>query len=178
MKPFCSAWSSRTLIARHSSTPRSGSAGRGGLAFFDHAIRYPQGQLAKAQRPVNPQQLRVSEGESAAPRELTRRSQGSRKGSRSPTSEPGSWATMRPMDFQLTEQQELIRKEVAALARSFSLDYWLEKDKKAEYPRDWGKKFTQAGWPGVIIPEEDGGSWPRRPRAPPIIPPIRTPPAR
>src|SRR5215470_1900116 len=28
------------------------------------------------------------------------------------------------MDFALTEQQELIRKEVAALARSFSLDYW------------------------------------------------------
>jgi len=30
------------------------------------------------------------------------------------------------MDFQLTEQQELIRKEVATLARAFSLDYWLE----------------------------------------------------
>src|SRR5260370_20084813 len=170
MKPFCSAWSSRTLIARHSSTPRSGSAGRGGLAFFDHAIRYPQGQLAKAQRPVNPQQLRVSEGESAAPRELTRRSQGSRKGSRSPTSEPGSWATMRPMDFQLTEQQELIRKEVAALARSFSLDYWLEKDKKAEYPWDWVKKFAQAGWLGMIIPEEYGGAGPGVTQDPPSPP--------
>src|SRR5712692_602463 len=65
---------------------------------------------------------------------------------------------MRPMDFQLTEQQELIRKEVAALARSFSLDYWLEKDKKAEYPWDWVKKFAQAGWLGMIIPEEYGGS--------------------
>ena len=62
------------------------------------------------------------------------------------------------MDFQLTEQQELIRKEVAALARSFSLDYWLEKDKKAEYPWDWVKKFAQAGWLGMIIPEEYGGS--------------------
>ena len=30
------------------------------------------------------------------------------------------------MDFALTEQQELIRMEVAALARIFSLDYWLE----------------------------------------------------
>ena len=37
---------------------------------------------------------------------------------------------MRAMDFALTEQQELIRKEVATLARSFSLDYWLEKDRK------------------------------------------------
>ena len=38
------------------------------------------------------------------------------------------------MDFTLTEQQELIRKEVGTLARSFSADYWLEKDQKAEYP--------------------------------------------
>src|SRR5213596_2330243 len=65
---------------------------------------------------------------------------------------------MRGMDFQLTEQQELIRKEVATLARSFSLDYWLEKDRKAEYPADWIKAFAQAGWLGMIIPEEYGGS--------------------
>src|SRR2546427_12972422 len=62
------------------------------------------------------------------------------------------------MDFQLTEQQELIRKEVASLARSFSLDYWLEKDRKAEYPTDWVRAFAQAGWLGMIIPEEYGGS--------------------
>src|SRR2546426_3773402 len=64
---------------------------------------------------------------------------------------------MRAMDFALTEQQELIRKEVATLARSFSLDYWLEKDRKAEYPWDWVKTFAQAGWLGMIIPEEYGG---------------------
>src|SRR6266850_6782510 len=40
------------------------------------------------------------------------------------------------MDFALTEQQQMIRKEVATLARSFSLDYWL----------------------GAIVPEEYGGS--------------------
>ena len=62
------------------------------------------------------------------------------------------------MDFQLTEQQELIRKEVATLARSFSLDYWLEKDRKAEYPADWIRAFAQAGWLGMIIPEQYGGS--------------------
>src|SRR6266699_1515268 len=65
---------------------------------------------------------------------------------------------MRGMDFQLTEQQELIRKEVATLARSFSLDYWLEKDRKAEYPTDWIRAFAAGGWLGMIIPEEYGGS--------------------
>src|SRR2546428_4896993 len=62
------------------------------------------------------------------------------------------------MDFQLTEQQELIGKEVATLARSVSLDYWLEKDRKAEYPTDWIRAFAQAGWLGMIIPETYGGS--------------------
>ena len=62
------------------------------------------------------------------------------------------------MDFALTEQQELIRKEVAALARSFSLDYWLEKDRKAEYPWEFVKAFAAGGWLGMIIPEAYGGS--------------------
>ncbi|OLC34958.1 MAG: acyl-CoA dehydrogenase [Candidatus Rokubacteria bacterium 13_1_40CM_4_69_5] len=62
------------------------------------------------------------------------------------------------MDFVLTEQQELIRKEVATLARSFAPDYWLEKDRKAEYPGEFVKAFAAGGWLGIIIPEEYGGS--------------------
>ncbi len=62
------------------------------------------------------------------------------------------------MDFALTEQQELIRKEVAALARTFSLDYWLEKDRKAEYPTEFVKAFADNGWLGLMIPEAYGGA--------------------
>jgi acyl-CoA dehydrogenase len=62
------------------------------------------------------------------------------------------------MDFALTESQELIKKEVAALARSFSLDYWLEKDKTAEYPNDFVKAFADNGWLGLMIPEAYGGA--------------------
>jgi alkylation response protein AidB-like acyl-CoA dehydrogenase len=62
------------------------------------------------------------------------------------------------MDFALTEQHELIRKEVTALARSFPPEYWLEKDRKAEYPWEFIRAFAQAGWLGVIVPEEYGGS--------------------
>jgi acyl-CoA dehydrogenase len=62
------------------------------------------------------------------------------------------------MDFALTEQQELIRKEVAALARTFSLDYWLEKDRKAEYPTEFVKAFADNGWVGLMIPEAYGGA--------------------
>src|SRR5262245_66475370 len=62
------------------------------------------------------------------------------------------------MDFALTEQQQMIRKEVATLARSFSLDYWLEKDRKHEYPWEFVKAFARAGWLGAIVPEEYGGA--------------------
>ena len=62
------------------------------------------------------------------------------------------------MDFRLSEQHELIRKEVTALARSFPPEYWLEKDAKAAYPWEFVKAFAQAGWLGVIVPEEYGGS--------------------
>jgi alkylation response protein AidB-like acyl-CoA dehydrogenase len=62
------------------------------------------------------------------------------------------------MDFALTEQQELIRKEVATLARSFAPEYWLEKDRKAEYPWEFVRAFAEGGWLGAIVPEAYGGS--------------------
>jgi acyl-CoA dehydrogenase len=62
------------------------------------------------------------------------------------------------MDFALTESQELIRKEVSALARTFSLDYWLDKDTKAEYPDEFVRAFADNGWLGIMIPEEYGGA--------------------
>ncbi|MGH7264891.1 MAG: acyl-CoA dehydrogenase family protein [Candidatus Rokuibacteriota bacterium] len=62
------------------------------------------------------------------------------------------------MDFALTEPQELIRKEVSALARSFDWDYWREKDRKAEYPTEFVQAFARAGWLGLVIPEAYGGA--------------------
>ncbi len=62
------------------------------------------------------------------------------------------------MDFALTESQELIKKEVGALARAFSLDYWLDKDTRAEYPNEFVRAFAEGGWLGVMIPEEYGGA--------------------
>src|SRR5499433_634755 len=62
------------------------------------------------------------------------------------------------MDFALTESQELIKKEVGALARQFSLDYWLDKDDKAEYPHEFVKAFADNGWLGIMIPEAYGGA--------------------
>ena len=62
------------------------------------------------------------------------------------------------MDFSLTESQELIKKEVGALARTFSLDYWLDKDNRAEYPHEFVRAFADNGWLGIMVPEAYGGS--------------------
>src|SRR5260370_37842870 len=86
------------------------------------------------------------------------------------------------MDFALTESQEVIKKEVGALAGTFSLDYWLEKDDRAEYPSDFVKAFADNGWLGITIPQEYRGGRPPGAPAPPPLPPrcaagARTPPA-
>jgi len=52
---------------------------------------------------------------------------------------------------------ELVRKSSRELARRFDLGYWREKDKKAEYPWEFVRAFAEAGWLGVLIPEEYGG---------------------
>ena len=62
------------------------------------------------------------------------------------------------MDFALTESQELIKKETAALARTFSLDYWLDKDTRAEYPHEFVRAFADSGWLGIMVPEAYGGA--------------------
>ena len=59
----------------------------------------------------------------------------------------------------VTEERglDLVRKSARELARRFDYEYWRETDKKAEYPWEFVKAFADAGWLGVMIPEEYGG---------------------
>ena len=52
----------------------------------------------------------------------------------------------------------LIREQVRTLAGRFDLDYWRERDAAAEYPHDFFAAFAEAGWLGIAIPSEYGGS--------------------
>src|SRR3954464_7570251 len=63
-----------------------------------------------------------------------------------------------PMDFELTADQEAIRRAVAELAASFDEEYWLEKDSSHEFPSEFYKAFADAGWLGICVPSEHGGS--------------------
>jgi acyl-CoA dehydrogenase len=62
------------------------------------------------------------------------------------------------VDFELTESQEAIRRAVAELAGRFDDDYWLDKDTRHEFPWEFYNAFAEAGWIGIAVPEEYGGS--------------------
>src|SRR3954453_4214015 len=61
------------------------------------------------------------------------------------------------MSFELTEDQQLIRKSVAELASRFDDQYWMEKDLAHEFPREFYDAIASGGWLGMTIPEEYGG---------------------
>ncbi|MFD4561203.1 acyl-CoA dehydrogenase family protein [Streptomyces sp. NPDC058469] len=61
------------------------------------------------------------------------------------------------MDFELTEDQETIRKSVAGLLRDYDDQYWMEKDQTHEFPTEFYDTVAGGGWLGITIPEEYGG---------------------
>ena len=62
------------------------------------------------------------------------------------------------MDFALSANQEEIRDAVAKICARFDDAYWLKKDKEGGYPADFHRALADAGWLGICIPEEYGGS--------------------
>src|SRR6201987_3360229 len=62
------------------------------------------------------------------------------------------------MDFALSANQESIRDAVAKICSRFDDAYWLMKDKEGGFPADLHKALADAGWLGICIPEEYGGS--------------------
>jgi len=61
------------------------------------------------------------------------------------------------MNFELTDDQELIRKSVTELASKFDDHYWMEKDQAHEFPYAFYQAIAGGGWLGMTIPEEYGG---------------------
>lgn len=61
------------------------------------------------------------------------------------------------MSFELSEDQELIRKSVRELAARFDDQYWMDKDQAHEFPQEFYDAVAQGGWLGMTIPEEYGG---------------------
>jgi acyl-CoA dehydrogenase len=62
------------------------------------------------------------------------------------------------MNFAWTSEQEAIRAAVLRVCADFDADYWLEKDRCGGYPLDFHQAIADAGWLGICMPTEFGGS--------------------
>ena len=62
------------------------------------------------------------------------------------------------MNFELSEEQLLIRESVVKLCADFPDDYWSKKDTEHQFPWDFYEAMAEAGWLGIAIPEAYGGS--------------------
>jgi acyl-CoA dehydrogenase len=62
------------------------------------------------------------------------------------------------LNFELTAEQKMIVDTASEIAKDYNPEYWREKDKKHEFPEDFWKSLVDAGFPGIVIPENyDGG---------------------
>ena len=61
------------------------------------------------------------------------------------------------MDFEITEEQRLLRDVVADLCSDYPDEYWIDLDERDEYPQAFVQALTDAGLLAVLIPEEYGG---------------------
>ena len=62
------------------------------------------------------------------------------------------------MNFQLTEDQLAIREAVTRVCKPFDAEYWLQRDRNGGFPHDFHKAIADAGWLGICMPTEYGGS--------------------
>ncbi len=62
------------------------------------------------------------------------------------------------MNFAWTPEQESIREAILRVCAGFDAQYWLEKDRHGGFPLDFHRAIADAGWLGICMPEEYGGS--------------------
>jgi acyl-CoA dehydrogenase len=59
--------------------------------------------------------------------------------------------------FLLSDEQVAICANVQKLCEKFDADYWLAKDRDAQFPHEFHSAFAAAGWLGIAMPEAYGG---------------------
>ena len=62
------------------------------------------------------------------------------------------------MNFDLTEDQVAIQNAIGEVCTDFNDDYWLRKDREGGFPEDFYTAIAKAGWLGIAMPTEYGGS--------------------
>lgn len=62
------------------------------------------------------------------------------------------------MDFSLTADQQNIREAILKLCSRFPDEYWLRHDRDGVFPQEFFEALREAGWLGIAMPAEFGGS--------------------
>ena len=62
------------------------------------------------------------------------------------------------MNFDFTEDQVSISNAIQEVCNDFNDDYWLRKDREGGFPEDFYRAIAKAGWLGIAMPVEYGGS--------------------
>jgi acyl-CoA dehydrogenase len=62
------------------------------------------------------------------------------------------------MDFSLTADQQHIREAILKHCSRFGDEYWLERDRDGVFPHEFFQSLVDAGWVGIAMPGEFGGS--------------------
>ncbi len=61
------------------------------------------------------------------------------------------------MNFEFNEEQRMIANAARDIAKDFPPEYWREKEEKGEFAEEFFKAISDAGFMGIVIPEEYGG---------------------
>jgi len=62
------------------------------------------------------------------------------------------------MSFDYTPEQLLIKESITKLLGPYDDQYWLDRDNDGEFPEDFCRTLADAGWMGIAMPQEYGGS--------------------
>jgi acyl-CoA dehydrogenase len=62
------------------------------------------------------------------------------------------------MDFKQPEHHQAIRGAIRELCAAYPDAYWRELDRRSDYPTEFVRALTEAGWLAVLIPNEYGGA--------------------
>jgi acyl-CoA dehydrogenase len=62
------------------------------------------------------------------------------------------------LDFQLTTDQQNIREAILKHCTRFTDEYWLARDRDGVFPDEFFRSLLEAGWLGIAMPTEFGGS--------------------
>jgi acyl-CoA dehydrogenase len=62
------------------------------------------------------------------------------------------------LDFQLTQDQQNVREAILKHCSRFTEEYWLSHDRDGVFPDEFYQSLLEAGWLGIAMPAEFGGS--------------------